>query len=224
MAKPHRHNTRQTKLNRPRTRPYAPSGLGSGSLSRFLPGRSGPTDADAGQTDVSINPARRNDRTPRGRSFRRRRQRPRRRSTTLRLALQPLHRRQRRHDFIAGRRSQFLFVPWTDRQSLTTLQPLLRRQTTPLQADGPGSGSSRGPIGTHSCCCLRRRPRRQPTYPGSRSCPASRRSTLRSPGNSTLEPQFLADSGGSTHDVKLHFASHSLTDSALSIPAHTVES
>jgi len=95
--------------------------------------------------------------------------------------------------------------------------------TTPLQADGPGSGSSRGPIGTHSCCCLRRRPRRQPTYPGSRSRPASRHSTLRSPGNSTLEPQFPADSGGSTHDVKLHFASHSLADSALSIPAHTVE-
>ena len=40
--------------------------------------------------------------------------------------------------------------------------------TTPLQADGPGSGSSRGPIDTHSCCCLRRRPRCQPTYPDSR--------------------------------------------------------
>ena len=90
MAKPHRHNPRQTKFNRPRTRPYAPNGLGGGSLSRFLPGRSGPTDADAGQTDVSVDPARRNDRMPRGRSSRRRRQRPRRRSTTLRLALQPL--------------------------------------------------------------------------------------------------------------------------------------
>ena len=90
MAKPHRHNTRQTKLNRPRTRPYAPNGLGGRSLSRVLPERSGPTDADAGQTDVSVDPARRNDRTPRGRSSRRRRQRPRRRSTTLRLALQPL--------------------------------------------------------------------------------------------------------------------------------------
>jgi len=41
--------------------------------------------------------------------------------------------------------------------------------TSPTQADGPGSGSSRGPNGTHSCCCLRRRPCRQPTYPGSRS-------------------------------------------------------
>ena len=94
---------------------------------------------------------------------------------------------------------------------------------TPLQANGPGSGSSSGPIGTHSYCCLRRRPRRQPTYPGSRSRPASRRSTLRSPGDSTLEPQFPADSGGSTHDAKLHFTSRSLADSALSIPAHTVE-
>ena len=45
-----------------------------------------PTDADAGRTDVSVDPARRNDR----RSSRRRRQRPRRRSLTLRLALQPL--------------------------------------------------------------------------------------------------------------------------------------
>ena len=53
-------------------------------------------------------------------------------------------------------------------------------------------------------CCLRRQPRRQPTYPGSRSRPASRRNTLRSPGNSTLEPQFPAASGGSTHDAKLH--------------------
>jgi len=95
--------------------------------------------------------------------------------------------------------------------------------TTPLQADGPGSGLSRGPIGIHSCCCLRRQPRRQPTYPGSRSRPASRRNTLHSPGNSTLEPQFPAASGGSTHDAKLHFASHSLAESALSHSAHTVE-
>jgi len=40
--------------------------------------------------------------------------------------------------------------------------------------------SSRGPIGSHPCCCLRRRRRCQPTYPGSRSRPAGRRSTLRS--------------------------------------------
>jgi len=56
--------------------------------------------------------------------------------------------------------------------------------TSPTQADGPGPGSSRGPNGTHSCCCLRRRPCRQPTYPGSRSRPASQRSTMRPPGNS----------------------------------------
>ena len=172
-------------------RPYAPNGLGGGSLSRFLPGRSGPTDADAGQTDVSIDLARRNDRTPHGRSSRRRR--PRHRSTMLRLALQPLH---RRHGSSAGRRSRFRFVPRTDQQSLTTLrlalQPLPPRQ-------------------------------RQHDSTGSRSRPASRRSTLRSSGNSTLEPQFPADSGGSTHDAKLHVASHSLADSALSIPVHTVE-
>ena len=40
---------------------------------------------------------------------------------------------------------------------------------------------------------------------------------------SLLEPQFSATSGGSTHDAKLHFASHSLSDSALSHLAHTVE-
>ena len=40
---------------------------------------------------------------------------------------------------------------------------------------------------------------------------------------SLLEPHFSATSGGSTHDAKLHFASHSLADSALSHSAHTVE-
>ena len=79
--------------------------------------------------------------------------------------------------------------------------------TTPIPADSPGSRPRLGePIARHSSCCLRRRPRRQPTYLGSRSCPAGRRSTLRSPGNSELEPQFPADSDGSTHNAKLHFA------------------
>jgi len=75
-----------------------------------------PTDADAGRTDDSVDPARRNDRTPRGRSSRRRRrrQRPRRRSLTLPLALQPLL-----DDSV---------------------------DTTPLQTDGPGSASSSGPF------------------------------------------------------------------------------
>ena len=79
------------------------------------------------------------------------------------------------------------------------------------------------PIGSHSSCCLRRRPRRQPTYPGSRSRPAGRCSTLRFPGNSALEPQFPADSGCSSHDAKLHFANQSHSDLALSLSAHTVE-
>jgi len=35
VAKPHRHNTRQTKFNRPRTRPYTPNGLGGGSPGFF---------------------------------------------------------------------------------------------------------------------------------------------------------------------------------------------
>jgi len=51
------------QLNRPRTRPYAPNGLGGGSSYRFLPNVAGPTDADTGQTDVSVDPARRYDRT-----------------------------------------------------------------------------------------------------------------------------------------------------------------
>jgi len=96
--------------------------------------------------------------------------------------------------------------------------------TTPLPADGPGSRPRLGgPIVRHSSCCLRRRPRRQPTYLGSRSRPAGRRSTLRSPGNSEQEPQFQADSGGSTHDAKLHFAKQSHLVSALSLIPHTVE-
>jgi len=107
VAKPHQHNTKTNKTQTSRTRPYAPNGLGGGSLSGLLPDvRIRPTDVDAGQTDASVDPARRNDRTPSGRSSRRRRQRPRRRSTTLRLSLQPLHRRQRRHDSNAGRRSR----------------------------------------------------------------------------------------------------------------------
>jgi len=69
--------------------------------------------------------------TERGRSFRRRRQRP--------------------------RRSGWLSSRFTNDSVVTSSQ----------QADGPGSGLSRGPYGTHSCCCLRWRPRRQPTYPGS---------------------------------------------------------
>ena len=41
--------------------------------------------------------------------------------------------------------------------------------------------------------------------------------------NSEMEPQFPADSGGSTHDAKLHFANQSHSDFVLSLSAHTVE-
>ena len=122
MAKTHRHNTLQAELNRPRTRPYAPTGLGGGSLSRFLSGRSRfrRTRMPVRRTSPSTR-SRRYDRTPRGRSSRRRRQRPRRRLTPLWQALQPLHRRQRRHVSNAGRRSRFRFVPRTERHSLLLL-------------------------------------------------------------------------------------------------------
>ena len=93
--------------------------------------------------------------------YRRQRQRPRRRPTALRLTLQPLPRRQRRQRPDAGRRSR-------------------SRPGEPTHL----SCALRG----HTSCCLRRRPRSQPTYPGSRSRPAGRRSTLRSLGNSVDDP------------------------------------
>jgi len=129
------------KLNTPRRRPYAPNGLGGGSLSGLLPGRSDPTDADAGRTDVSVDPARRTARTPRGRSSRRRRQRPRRRPTALRLALQPLPRLQRRHDSATGRRSRFpTSSRRADRQTLQLLPPT----ATSTSADVPWLAVSSG--------------------------------------------------------------------------------
>ena len=114
-----------------------PDGTGRRVSFRTSSGCMDPTDAYAGRTEDSVDPARRNDRTSRGRSSRRRRQRPRRRSLTLRLTLQPLHRRQRRHDSTTGRRSRFRLVPRTDRPSLTTLrlslQPLQTTASSRLQ-------------------------------------------------------------------------------------------
>ena len=93
--------------------------------------------------------------------------------------------------------------------------------TTPIPADGPGSRPRLGePIVRHSSCCLRRRPRRQPTYLGSRSRPAGRRSTLRSPGNSELEPQFPADSGTALTTRSSTSPNKSLRLSALYLSAH----
>ena len=128
VAKTHRHNTIQTELSRPRTRPYAPNGLDGGSLLGFFP------DVANRRTRMPVRrtspSTRHGETTERGRSFRRRR----------------------------PRRSGWLSSRFTNDSVVTS----------PQQADGPGSGSSRGPIGTHSRCCLQRRPRRQPTYPGSR--------------------------------------------------------
>ena len=62
-----------------------------------------------------------------------RRQRSRRRSTTLRLALQPLQRRQRRHDSATGRQSRFpTSSRRTDRQTpqLTVAAALTMRSST----------------------------------------------------------------------------------------------
>ena len=123
MAKSHHHNTReQTRRNTPRQRPYTPTGLGGGSF-RTSSGCSEPTDADAGRTDVSVDPARRNDR----RSSRR--QRPRRRSLTLRLALQPLLDDRVDSTPLQADGPGSAFVPRTVRQSPTTLRLSLQ----PLQ-------------------------------------------------------------------------------------------
>jgi len=83
-------------------------------------------------------------------------------------------RRPRRLNSTAGRRSRFRVRP-ADRPAISNHAPAVSPAapddsvvTSPTQAVGPGSGSSRRPIGSHSCCCLRRRPRCQPTFPGSR--------------------------------------------------------
>ena len=62
MAKTHRHNTIQTKTQQTQDAALRPEWTGRRVSSRLLPGRSEPTDSDAGQTDVSVDPARRNDR------------------------------------------------------------------------------------------------------------------------------------------------------------------
>ena len=95
--------------------------------------------------------------------------------------------------------------------------------TSPMQADGPGSGLVLRTDRQSLLLLFTKATWSSADVPWLPSRPASRRSTLRSSGNSALEPQFPAASGGSTHDAKLHFASHSLSDSALSHLAHTVE-
>ena len=87
-------------------------------------------DADAGRTDVSVDPARRQVRTAADVPSRRRRQRPRRRSTALRLSLQPPLQRQRRHDSDTSRR--FRFPTSSRRTDRLTLQLLLTTATSTL--------------------------------------------------------------------------------------------
>ena len=68
----------------------------------------------------------------------------------------------------------------------------------------------------------RRRPHCRPTFPGSRLVRRADAApcVLR---NSSLEPQFPATSGGSSHRTKLSFALHGLTDLVLYHSAPTVE-
>jgi len=111
VAKPHQHNTKTNKTQHTQAAALRPEWTGRRVSFRAPSGRTDPTDADAGRTDVSVDPARRNDRTPRGRSSQRRR----RRSPMLRLSL---HRRQRRLVSNAGRRSRFRSRP-ADRSAVT---------------------------------------------------------------------------------------------------------
>ena len=80
--------------------------------------------------------------------------------------------RPRRLNSTAGRQSRFRVRP-ADRPAISNHAPAVSPAapddsvvTSPTPAVGPGS--SRRQIGSRSCCCLRRRPRCQPTFPGSR--------------------------------------------------------
>jgi len=146
-----------------------------------------PTDADAGRTDVSVDPARRTARTPGGRPL----------SVTA---------------------SATATSPDCATADSPAAPTTTASATTPMPADGSGSRSRPGEpthlscdLRRHSSCCLRRRPRRQQTYPGSRSrgadaAPCVHLTTALTTLMSPKEPRFPADSGGSTHDAKLHFA------------------
>ena len=134
MAKSHHHNTtEQTNTTHPGGG-LTPRRDWVAGLFRTVSGRSDPMDADAGQTDVSVYAARRNDR---GRSSRRRRQRPRRRSLTLLLALQPLLDDSVDSTPLQADGPGSAFVPRTVRQSPTTLrlslQPLQTTASSRLQ-------------------------------------------------------------------------------------------
>jgi len=220
VAKSHHHHTReQTRRNTPRRRPYTPTGLGGGSF-RTSSGCSKPTDADAGRTDVSVDPARRNDR----RSSRRRRQRPRRRSLTLRLALQPLLNDRVDSTPLQADSPGSAFVPRTVRQSPTTLrlslQPLQttvsshlqRRPSVPVR---PGDRSALVPAVAYDGDLVVSQRSLAPVSSGE---PTQHPAFLR---NSALEPQFPTASGGSTHGAKLPLRlTQSIRLGAISLSAH----
>jgi len=139
-----------------------------------------PTDADAGRTDVSVDPARRKVQTPSGRLL----------TATATATATSLN----------------CAPAGSPAAPTTTASARLRYQPTVPVPDLVSTKRSSDTPAVASDGDL-----------GSRSCLAGRRSTLRSPGNSQLEPQFPADNSGSTDDAKLHFAKQSHLDLALSL-------
>ena len=218
---------RQTRRNTPRRRPYAPNGLGGGTLPGFFP------DVAVRRTRMPVrrtSPSTRHDEMT---------QRP----ADVPLGdgdsdrgvaqprsgwLYPLHRRQRRYDSTAGRRSRFWIVPRTDRQALTTIRQALlplqttassrlqRRPTVPVSVRPADRSALTPAVAYDGDLVVSRRTLAPGLVRRANAAPCVLLATA-------LEPQFPATSGGSTHRAKLPFASHSLADSALSHSAHTVE-
>ena len=114
-------------------------------------------------------------------------------------------------------------------ENLLTLSALVSTTTTTTTTStrhrcGPSApvAARPGDRTTFAPAVARRRPRCRPTLPGSRlvrradAAPCALR-------NSSLEPQFPATSGGSSHRTKLSFALHGLSDLVLYHSAPTVE-
>ena len=95
--------------------------------------------------------------------------------------------------------------------------------SSPVQADGPGSGLVPR-TDRHSLLLLLTTATSLsadvPWLPVSSSGPTQHPAFS---SNSEMELQFPAYSGGGTHDAKLHFANQSHSDFALSLSAHTVK-
>ena len=167
-------------------RPNGPSGGSpSGLLPRTLLFRR--TRIPVGRTSPSTRFSERLER-PADIHSRRRRQRPRRRPTALRLNLQPLPRRQRRQ-----RPRCRPTVPVSGLVSANRrTSPAISAHTPAVAYDGDLEVSRRTPA-----LGLVRRADAAPCVHL-----ATTLTTLMSP----KEPQFPADSGGSTHDARFHFA------------------